>query len=243
MSGIQLGQLSFAQKLCAMLACAIISFSLSPASADTIEIHFTGINIAYDGTDIVDADPGANDPDPLVTATIIVEGNAVGTLTTGLTADLLIDDVAVLAGQTVMNTGANSFFRLEFPDGSDGDLNRDFINLELTNVMVTYLDSSPKDFVFTATVASGITDSVSLPLGAFFLHDEPITLSFSAQTSSVTHGAGDVISAFTANGTGEVRGEFDIDRNQRFVPEPASVGMAVLAGLMGGVYAMRKRLG
>lgn len=242
MSGIQLGQPNLAHKVCAMLACAIFAFSLSDASADTIELHFTGINIAYDGTDITDADPGANDPDPLVTVTVIVEGNAVGTLTTGLTADLLIEDVAVLAGQTVMSTGANSFFRLEFPDGFDADSDRDFINLDLTDVMVTYLDNSPKDFVFTATVASGITDSQSLPLGAYFLHDQPITLSFSAQTNSVTYGAGDVISAFTASGTGEVRGEFDIDRNQ-YIPEPASIGMVVLAGMMGGAYVMRKRLG
>jgi hypothetical protein len=242
MSGTQVGRLGFGRQLCAIAALAIFAFPLSQASADTIEIHFSGIDIAYDGTNIVDADPGASDPDPLITASFIVNGGLTGILTTNVTADLLIDNVAVLANQTVMSTGANSRFRLEFEDGSDADSDPDFIDLALSDVMVTFIDGAPKDFVFTASLASGFSQSSSLPFDLVIDTQFPITLSFSAQTSNAVIGAGGAVSSFTASGTGEVRTGFDPDTNQT-IPEPASIGMMVLAGLMGGVYAMRKRLG
>jgi len=220
----------------------IFSVSLSHASADTIEIYFSGIDIAYDGTDIVDADPGASDPDPIITASFIVNGGLAGILTTDVAADLLIDNVAVLADTTVMSTGPNSMFRLEFADGADADTDPDFLDLALSDVMVTFIDGAPKDFVFTASLASGFTQSTSFPFDLGIDSDFPVTLSFSAQTSNAVVGAGGIVSSFTASGTGEVRSGFDPDMNQT-IPEPASIGMVVLAGLMGGVYAMRKRLG
>lgn len=215
---------------------------MSHASADTIEIFFTGINIAYDGSDIVDADPGSADPDPIVNASFVINGGLVGTVPNNVTADLFISDVAVLINQTVTNTGAGSYFQLNFPDGADADSDPDFLRLELDEVMVTFIDSSPKDFVFSASVANGFSRSDSLPFDATFDPALPITLSFSSQTSAVTFGDQGLVTSFVASGTGEVRGEFDPDMNQT-IPEPASIGMMVLAGLMGGVYAMRKRLG
>lgn len=239
MSGTIGGQHLLIRCLCAVAACVIFSVGASRASADTIEIFFSGIDIAYDGSDIVDADPGAADPDPLINASFVINGLAT-TVSGPISADLFISDVSVLLNQTVMSTGAGSYFQLNFEDGSDADSDPDFLRLNLNEVMVTYLDSSPKDFVFSASVANGFSRSDSLPVDVPI--DNPITLSFSAQTNSVTLGAQGAIAAFTATGSGEVRGEFDPDMNQR-VPEPASIGMVVLAGLMGGVYAMRKRLG
>jgi hypothetical protein len=242
MSGTTGSQLGLTRQLCAVAACVILCVSTSQASADTIEIFFTGIDIAYDGSDIVDADPSAADPDPIVNASFVINGGLAGTVSTNVTADLFIEDVAVLLNQTVMSTGAGSYFQLNFPDGSDADSDADFLRLSLDDVMVTFIDSAPKDFVFSASVADGFSRSDSLPFDALFDPSLPITLSFSSQTSAVTLGAPGVVTSFAASGTGEVRGEFDPDMNQ-VIPEPASIGMVVLAGLMGGVYAMRRRLG
>jgi hypothetical protein len=141
-----------------------------------------------------------------------------------------------------MSTGPNSRFRLEFVDGPDLDTDPDFLDLALSDVMVTFIDGAPKDFVFTASLASGFTQSTSFPFDLGIDSQFPVTLSFSAQTSNAVVGQGGAVSSFTASGTGEVRTGFDPDTSQT-VPEPASIGMVVLAGLMGGVYAMRKRLG
>ena len=239
MSGTIGSQQGLTRCLCAVAACAMFTIAAGQVSADTIEIFFTGIDIAYDGSDIVDSDPGGANPDPIINASVVING-AAATISGNVTADLFINDVSVLLNQTVMNTGTGSYFQLNFEDGLDADTDPDFLRLDLNEVMVTYLDSSPKDFVFSASVADGFTRSDSLPFDV--LIDNPITLSFSAQTNSVTLGGQGAVASFTASGSGEVRGEFDPDMNQR-VPEPASIGMMVLAGLMGSVYAMRKRLG
>lgn len=228
--------------LCAVVACAIVSFSMGRASADTIEIYFTGIDIAYDGSTITDSDPGGNDPDPIINASIVISGSPFGTFSTDVTADLLIENVNLLVNQVVMGGSTNSYFTLTFEDGTDADSDPDFLTLTLEEVMVTYLDNSPKDFVFSASVASGFTSSDSLPFDIHGLIANPITLSFSAQTSNPVIGQGGIVESFNASGSGEIRGELDPDGNQ-VIPEPGSIGMMVLASLMGGVYVMRRRLG
>lgn len=228
----------------ATLSCvAILSLFLATprASADTMEIFFSGIHIEYDGTNIFDADPDGGSSDP-VSASISVNGTPVLPLITGAQADLFIDNIALLANTTSAPLGLNSYFELSFPDGADGDSDRDFLRLDLENITVTYIDGAPKDFVFTASVSNAFSVSDSLPLDAIALLEAPLTLSFSAQTSSVTLGPGNAIAAFLASGTGEIRAEFDPDTGN-VIPEPGTIGLAALAGLMGGAFVMRKRLG
>src|SRR5690606_30900056 len=95
MSGTIGSQHGLTRCLCAVAACAIFSIAGGQASADTIEIFFTGIDIAYDGSDIVDSDPGNADPDPIINASFVING-AAATVAGAVTADLFIEDVAVL---------------------------------------------------------------------------------------------------------------------------------------------------
>lgn len=229
----------------ATLSCmAILSMFVAAApqaSADTMEIFFSGINIEYDGTDIFDADPDGDTTDP-VSASVSVNGSPVLPMITGARADLFIDNIALQTDTTVSPVGANSYFELSFPDGADGDSDRDFLRLDLVDLTVTYIDGAAKDFVFSASVSNAFSVSDSLPLDAIALLTTPITLSFSAQTSSVAMGPGNAVASFLASGTGEIRADFDPDTDI-VVPEPGTIGLAALAGLMGGAFVMRKRLG
>ena len=66
---------------------------LTPAaSGGIIQIQMGGVNIRYDGTNIVDA--GATDPDSLTNATFLVDSVSLGADTTDVTLDLLVPSVS-----------------------------------------------------------------------------------------------------------------------------------------------------
>ena len=179
-------------------------------------------------------------PEPLLSATFAVDGSFVGTVSTDVTADMEVLGVpALTSGSTVPATGGK--FSLDFGGGK-------FLDLILDTVSITYIDATAVQFVFGAGVAPDQSDVMQdLP---FDLSGDPasglkapVTLSFSSQVkpgSIVTNGGGGVI-GFEAVGTGEVRGGFEPDENK--VPEPGTLGLMALAGMMGGVVALRKRLG
>lgn len=235
-------------KFGAFMLCTVVCFGLGQAKADTIEIFFSGIDIDYDGTDITNKDPNGVDPvdpDPLINVSFSQNGVSLGTLSTDVFAELLIDDVAVVENTTVTSSGAGSFLRLLFPDESgtvstDVDTDQDYLLLEMDSAMVTYIGGTAR-FVFAASVADAVSTSGSFPFDLADFLEAPLTLSFSTQVSSSTSGAAGAITSFAANGTGEVRGEFD--PNQQNIPEPSTIGLALLASMMGGAVAMRKRLG
>ncbi|MGI9457916.1 MAG: PEP-CTERM sorting domain-containing protein [Aeoliella sp.] len=221
----------------AFLFSALIAFAAPLAQAGTLEVFFSEFDATLTpdpagGTStLTDAFPALGSPDSLLSATFAIDGTEVGTSTVGVTADMLVAGVPALSHATTVFSPPGGSFDLDFGGGK-------FLSLDLGDVAITYIDATAVQFVFGASIASGFTQDLPHGLGPDALK-APVTLSFSTQVKpgSIVSGAapGDII-GFEAVGTGEIRGSTEI-------PEPSTVGLIALAGLMGGVVALRKRLG
>ena len=208
-----------------LIVCLMAAFVLaqSSASAETLAIEYTGLNITYDGLTISEV----GNPDPLTSVVFQIDGVQQGTaLTSGIAIDLNIPGVSGLpvTGGSVMSAAGGSL-GLTLPGG-------DFLNLELGSAEVVFL-SIPTvvtlQFVLAAADAEAL--SQSLPL-AGWLGDE-IAVSFSTQVKSGTLASDSgVVTGFLASGTGEITGNL--------VPEPATVAM-LLSGLLACLIGIRRR--
>ena len=186
----------------------------SLALGGTIEIEFTGVDIGYGGTDIVDQDPFSGDPDPLTSVVITEDGVLAGPiLTSSISQDLYIPQVTSISetgGSTLSAAGGSLLLQL----GSGSHL-----DLDLGQVDINYVDlNGAVQFVFAATV--GGVSAQSLPHGLEV--GQQLGVSFQTQVSpgSLTTSGG-IVTGFTASGTGDVRGAA--------VPEPTCLVLWTLA--------------
>jgi hypothetical protein len=205
------------------LAALTVALAASvPATAAMIQIQFTGLDLAYDGTQITDGGVGEA-TDPLSSIVVSLDGTQVAgsPFSSGVAIDLVIPGVSnIPASGGVVESAAGGQLRLTLPSGG-------FLNLALDRVTVNYLNLGRVQFAFGATVA-GI-DGQSLPadleLGA------PATLSFSATVGQELTGNNRVTS-FRATGSGEIMG----DR----IPEPAAgIVLLVALGVTTGIVRYR----
>ena len=194
-----------------------LSFTLilpSLALGGTIEIEFTGVDIGYGGTDIVDQDPFSGDPAPLTSVVITEDGVLAGPiLTSSISQDLYIPQVTSIsaAGGSTLSAAGGSLL-LELGSGSH-------LDLDLGQVDINYVDlNGAVQFVFAATV--GGVSAQSLPYGLKV--GQQLGVSFQTQVSpaSLTTSGG-IVTGFTASGTGDVRGAA--------VPEPTCLVLWTLA--------------
>lgn len=195
----------------------------SAANADIIEIQFTGLNLIYDGTDITDDSAGADE----LTSVVITEGGvptAGSPIGTDISIDLEIPDVpsiSVLGDSVVSATGGS--LSLSLPGG-------DFLDLDLSEVTVTYVDGGFAQFAFGGSIAA--IAGQSLPEGLIL--GAPTSVSFSSTLDSSTDDGVSLLS-FTALGSGEIEGAA--------IPEPGTAVLGVMFGLMTAAVGMRARLG
>ena len=180
----------------------------------TIEIEFTGVDIGYDGTDIVDNDPFSGDPDPLTSVVISEDGQLAGpVLTSSISQNLYIPQVTSIsaAGGSTLSAAGGSLL-LELGSGSH-------LDLDLGQVDINYVVlNGAVQFVFAATV--GGVSAQSLPYGLEI--GQQLGVSFQTQVSPGTlTTSGGIVTGFTASGTGDVRGGA--------VPEPTCLVLWTLA--------------
>ena len=215
--------------LLAAAGTAAMLVGSAAAQAALVEVQFSGVNLVYNGSSIVDAGSpagGTLDPvnaDPLNTMTFLSNGTPVGTIVSNISLDLLIPDVTGLlatpsSSQTIVTPGTTPGY-LDLLIGTS-PLAAQYLAVNLASVSVTYIDvASTIQFAFVGATAS-LSGSV-LPFG--LSAGNPVTVSFSVQIDpgSLTSDGG-LITGFTASGTGEVRA----------IPEPAALAPLAVAGLM-----------
>ena len=204
-----------------------------PASAETLTLHFTGLDFAYDGNNIFDAggivgssgDPA--DADALGTIDFFLGANNLAhSLDTDIFADFLIPDVGQIPlANTILDVPATGVPHFGF-DLLTSDTTPGFgLNLEIDAFTVVFLNGQLS--VSATGNASVITEQ---DLGEFaFDENQPVTIFFGSSQLALTHSGGNVDS-FTASGAGHVSGTF--------VPEPSTVAMLAMGilGLLGAIW-------
>jgi len=202
---------------CLALVIGISLGLISPSLCfgDAIHIEFTGVDIAYDGTNITDADPALTDPDPLSSVAFSVDDVTTGpVLTSDIDHDLYIPGVAgipVGGGSVTSSTGGT--LNLGFGAGN-------FLNVDLAPVDVNFIAiPGAVTFVFAGSVAN--VTSQDLPSGLQIGDDVVVSISSQVNVSSLTDDGAGTVTGFSAAGTGQVGGIA--------VPEPTSIVLLLLA--------------
>ena len=205
---------------------ALCVLPVASASAALLEIEFTGLNLAFDGSDIYDAGGAAEgDSDDLTTMTFELDGALLGTLDSDIGADILIPDVTIPAGGgSTTSVGSGGFFDLLTSLAGIGlELDIDTFDIFYTGFEV-------------AIFGNGVATEVSqdLPFGPGIVPGSEVSISFSTQVDVLTDD-GQVVTSFESSGTGEVRGEA--------IPEPGTLLLSLLGSLVGCMMALRYRWG
>jgi hypothetical protein len=219
------------------VACALVALVTTTSKAETIHIGFTGMNLVYDGSTIYDAGSSAGgvlnpaQADPVASMDFFTNGTLVGSLSSDIAVDVSIPGVTNIPSNvgtvfTVITPGDPGHFDLLI---GSGPLASEYLSLDLDQVTINYVDIAG---LIQVTFGAAIADSSSqnLPFGLDI--GDLVTLSFSAQvdTGSLT-GINNIITGFTATGTGEVR---------QAIPEPSSVAISV-TGLLAAAVLFRRR--
>lgn len=217
-----------------------------PVIADQIQIHVTGLNFTYDGTDIFDsADKlGGNlntaQADPLTTIDFFKNNVLVGSLTAGdnIFADLLIDEVLNISknGGMVSTGDGVAGFGFDLLQNTNSQTNT-LLSMNIDDLTLSYSGYG----IFIAV--GGLVDSVvsqNLPFGLNISTSDQISLLLSSSNLTGITTDANYLTGFNAFGTSDINGT--LNPNSGEVPEPTSV-VAMLSLAVTGLlsFFLRRR--
>ena len=218
---------SIAARRALVSCCVLVALSLlsATASAETMVIQYTGLNLTYDGSTI--STVGVYDP--LESVDFFVDDAKMlsydAPADSPLSIDLIVPGVFNLAvgGDTVVSN-AGGYLDLLLPGG-------DYLTLTLGQSEVHYVAIQSLQLYFLLAAGSADVVQQLLPVGGFA---GDIAVSFSTQVVGATlTDDGTNVTGFLSAGTGEIRGTM--------VPEPTSVALLV-SGLLACFAVLRRRM-
>jgi hypothetical protein len=199
------------------------------AEAKTLSIQFTGLDLKFDGSSIVDAtdpfggDGNPADADPLASMDFFIDGVLVGSLSSNIWADVGlfgVSHIPVAGGTASIVGGAFDLITKNQTQGFG-------LGLELNNMTLTYTGGQ--------LALSGVSSSVelfkqSLPFNLVI--GQPIQVLFILGTLSNVTDNGQWLTKFDGAGTGTISGTA--------LPEPATL-LLLGAGMLGVSLRTRRR--
>jgi hypothetical protein len=228
--------------VCGMLFIFFMNLSLGvwPVIAEQIQIHITGLNFTYDGSDIYDsaAKTGGNynaaEADPLTTIDFFKNRVYLGSLTASdnIFADLLIDNVhnITVSGDMVTTGNGIGGFGLDLLRNT-GSQTIPLLSLNINQLTLSY--SGPGIFV----AVGGLADSLiaqNLPFGLTLSPQDQISLLVSSSNLTNVTSSGNYVSGFDAFGTSDINGTEN-------VPEPSTLTAFASLAAIGLLTFIRRR--
>jgi hypothetical protein len=220
----------------------LIGPTASPLFADVIQIHITGLDFTYDGTDIYDSvskDGGAGDAskaDQLTSIVISKNGVLVGSLTASdnIYADVLFDSVLNIPvdGGMVDAGDGSAEFGLDLLQ-VNGSTTSTLLSLKTNSLKVSY--SGYGIYAAVGGAADGLI-SGDLPFDLDINADDQVTfvLSSSYLTSLVSDS--NYVKSFNASGTGDINITQSVP-----IPEPATMTALISLAIVGFFSCIRRR--
>jgi hypothetical protein len=228
-----------------ILLSVLVIFSLNalPLFAEQIQIHITGLNFIYDGSDIFDGTAKAggsyntSQADPLTTIDFFKNNAYMGSLTANdnIFADLLIDNVlnVPINGGMITTGDGSAGFGLDLLQNI-GTQTTPLLSLKINQLTLSYSGAG----IYVAV--GGLADSIvtqNLPFGLAFSTQDRISLMFSSANLTNVTTSGDYLSGFDAFGTSDINGTVSTN-----VPEPASTTALFSLAIVGMLsWIIRRR--
>jgi hypothetical protein len=207
------------------------------ASAATLEIQFTGLDLFYDGNNVFDngvhntvRNGNPAQADALTSIQFFLDNSLVHTISSDVFADLYITNMGAMpaAGGLLTSTGNGNTFGIDLLTSNNNPgwglaMNIDTMQMFYTGSRI-------------AISISGLATSIPvqiLPLGLAFDPNEPLTIVMSSANLSGVTTSGGYVTAMHAAGTGNVAGVL--------VPEPGSMALLAIGFLGATLLGWRHR--